>query len=492
MSDNKDFKEGLKATSLFGGVQIINILIRIVRSKFIAVLLGPEGMGINGLLNSATLMINGFTGLGLGISAVKDISEAHASGNSIRVSRTFTILKKLVWLTGSLGFLACFISSPLLSKLSFGNYEYTTAFMLVSITLLFMQIASGQNAIMQGTRHFADMAKAGVLGSLLGLFTTIPIYYFWGLNGIVPALIVASFTTVLISYYYSRRIHCDRVYMTYKDALLEGRKMINLGFYISLQTLFSLLAGYIIRIFISCYGGLTEVGLFVAGFVMIDTYVGMVFSAMGTEYYPRLASHSNGTIEEFSNTINQQIEISLILVSPLICLFLIFGNYAILLLYSEKFLPITMMLCLAMVSNYFKGPAWCIAYSFLSKGDTKAFMINELLAVSFNTVTKLLFYYWWGLTGIGAAFIVCYLVYLMQVSYICHYKYGYTINVSKFKFLFIQLLFGIICLSINYYLTTFLRLFIGSIIVLLSVSYSYVGLQRHLDISIVLKRIIKR
>ena len=44
--NRNSYKQSLKATSLFGGVQIFNILIQIIRSKFAAVLLGPEGMGV--------------------------------------------------------------------------------------------------------------------------------------------------------------------------------------------------------------------------------------------------------------------------------------------------------------------------------------------------------------------------------------------------------------------------------------------------------------
>ena len=64
--NRNSYKQSLKATSLFGGVQIFNILIQIIRSKFAAVLLGPEGMGVMGLLNSTITMISSFTNCGLG------------------------------------------------------------------------------------------------------------------------------------------------------------------------------------------------------------------------------------------------------------------------------------------------------------------------------------------------------------------------------------------------------------------------------------------
>src|SRR5690554_1976404 len=80
------YRQIVKATSLFGGVQFFQILISVVRSKFVAILLGPSGMGIVGLLTSTTGLITGLTNFGLGTSAVKNISEATATSDNERIA----------------------------------------------------------------------------------------------------------------------------------------------------------------------------------------------------------------------------------------------------------------------------------------------------------------------------------------------------------------------------------------------------------------------
>lgn len=482
MDNSKDFKEGLKATSLFGGVQVFQIFISVLKSKLVALLLGPEGMGIQGILDSTIRMINGFTGLGLGTSAVKDISEAFATGNSSRVGRTLTVLRKLVWLTGLLGFLACFLLSPVLSKISFGSYDYVIAFAAVSVTLLFMQLSSGQSALLQGTRHFRYMAKAKVLGSVLGLFTAVPLFYFFRFEGIVPAIILTYLTTLLLSWYFSRKVAYEKVQMTYGTAIKEGKGMVQMGFFISLQALLALLSGYIIRIFINRVGCIADVGLFTAGFTIVNTYLGLVFSSMGTEYYPRLASKNQLSIREFNNTINQQIEISIILISPLICSFLVFGNFAVSLLYSNKFEPVTMMLCFAIFGNLFKAPSWCIAFSFLAKADSKPFLYNEILSIIVNATLQISFYSLWGLTGIGVAYLINYILYLVQVYIICHYRYGYIASTKLLRVFLPQFLLGFICFILFVYAPSIIRFTIGCILMALSTYISYKCLNRHFDV----------
>ena len=158
--DKNSYKESLKATSLFGGVQVYNILIGIIRSKFVAVLLGPVGMGINGLLISATDLIMSLTNLGLGTSAVRDIAEANATKDAGKIALVIRVFRWLVWLTGLLGAVICLLFSPYLSYVTFGNYQYTVAFVILSSSVLFKQLATGQTALLQGMRKYADTAAA--------------------------------------------------------------------------------------------------------------------------------------------------------------------------------------------------------------------------------------------------------------------------------------------------------------------------------------------
>ena len=157
-----DYRSIFKATSLFGGVKVFTILISILRSKIVAILIGTTGVGIVGLFTSGTSLIQSITQLGLSQSAVRDVSEAHASGDQARVNRIVTVLRKLVWFTGLLGMLCVIAFSPLLSKTSFGNYDYTLSFIFLSVILLFNQLNGGQHVLLQGTRRLKYLARSSV------------------------------------------------------------------------------------------------------------------------------------------------------------------------------------------------------------------------------------------------------------------------------------------------------------------------------------------
>ena len=173
------YQQILKATSLFGGVQLINIIISIIRSKVIALFIGPLGMGISGLLNSTLNIINEVVKMGLDTAAVKEIAFSDANEQNHKLSTIIIVLKRIAWVIGILGFLLMLLFSNLFSRLAFCNTDYTFAFAWISIALLLKQLTMAQLTVLQGLRKLKLLANANIFGSILGLVITVPIYYFF-------------------------------------------------------------------------------------------------------------------------------------------------------------------------------------------------------------------------------------------------------------------------------------------------------------------------
>ena len=87
-----------KSTFLFSFVQVIRILVGVIKNKIVAILLGAEGMGIMSIFMNAMNFIKTGAGLGISQSAVKDISEANASEDNGKISRTISIVLRVVML----------------------------------------------------------------------------------------------------------------------------------------------------------------------------------------------------------------------------------------------------------------------------------------------------------------------------------------------------------------------------------------------------------
>ena len=171
------YRSVAKSNALFGSVQIFNIIIGIVRSKIVAVLLGPSGMGVMGLLNSTIDLIKSVSNMGLQTSAVRDVTLAYESNDKEKIVSINGTLSRMVWVTGLVGALLMFILAPQLSEFSFSSAQYAFHIRILSVVILLSQLTIGRNVLLQGMRKLKSLASSNVIGGLIGLLVTIPLYY---------------------------------------------------------------------------------------------------------------------------------------------------------------------------------------------------------------------------------------------------------------------------------------------------------------------------
>lgn len=471
----------MKTTSIFGGVQVFQILIQIIRSKFITVLLGPNGIGIFGLLNSTIGLISGFTNLGLGTSAIKSIATAYENGSEKRISVIVLVLKRIVCFSGIFGALITLVLSPWLSKLTFGNNDFTLSFIWISITLLFNQISSGQLGILQGMRKINYLAKANLYGSVIGLIITIPLYYKFRIDGIVPSIIISSLLSLLLSSYFIKKIDVKPVKVSVIRTIAEGKNMITMGFVISLTVLISLLTSYLLRIFISRIGGIADVGLYTAGITIVTTYVGMIFNAMGGDFFARLSSVSSDKKVCFL-TINQQAEVAILVLAPILVLFFIMINYVIVVLYSDKFIPINIMILWAALGMFFRVIIWIMGFLYLVNGGNKTYFWNEFISTIYTLFLNLFGYYIMGLTGIGISMFIAYLITMIQSLLIGKIKYCFKFNDTFIRIFVIHFFISIIGVIVAQFVLGSWRYLLGVLLIIASFFYSYFELNKRIGL----------
>ena len=479
----------MKATSLFGGVQVFNILVAIVRSKFVALWIGPTGYGIASLLNSTLNMVVGMTNLGLNQSAVKDISYNYDDYK--KVSRTIHILRRLVWFTAIFGALVMILGAPWLSEFAFENKAYTFSFVWISIALIFRQLSSGQLAILQGLRKLKKLAKANLYGNLLGLLIALPLYYFYRIDAIVPVIIISTLIAFIFTYYYSQNEKIETVKLTNREALSEGKPMIQLGVMLSISSMIGLLVAYIIQIFISHTGGVGQVGLYNAGFVILNTYVGLIFTAMGTDYFPRLSAIAD-KISEVRKTVFEQAFVAILIMTPIVVLFLIAAPIFIVLLYSKEFTPIVDMVRWGILGMVFKAVSFSMGYILIAKGDSNLFMKT---AIGFNTLLltmNITGYYFDGLEGLGISFLGYYIIHYIALRIITKNRYNFYFENHFYRVFTICILFCALSFSVTYLENQFLKYVLLLVLALSSLVFSYIQLDKKMDIKELLGKIFKR
>ena len=164
---------------------MLTIICSIVRNKLVSVWLGPSGMGLFGLYNSAIDMINVFSNMGLRTSSVRDISGAFASGNENMLARVVLIVRRWSWFLGAVGAVLTMLLAPLLSNITFGDTSHAWGYGLLSVSVLLFSVMCCEQAVLQGTKRLKTLAKASVWGNMIGLLLSVPMYYYLRMDSVL-------------------------------------------------------------------------------------------------------------------------------------------------------------------------------------------------------------------------------------------------------------------------------------------------------------------
>ena len=492
MADTKtSYHQILKTTSLFGGVQLFTIFIAIIRTKLIAVFVGPAGMGIIALLNSAIGIISGFSGLGIETSAVKHISADYKNKDLKTVSVTVSVVKKVALVTGIIGSVLTLLFSNWLSLITFGNTDQMHSFMLLSLVLLFRQLTVAELAILQGLRKMRFLAKANLYGNIFGLLLSVPLYYFYGIDAIVPTIIGISLSALFFSFYYSKKVVIEKRNVTKPQLMIEGKRIVKLGFMLTISGLLTLLTTYLIQIYVGKQGGLEQVGFYNAGFTLLNSYVGIIFTVMSTDYFPRLASISNQN-ELVRTSVSQQSFLSILIITPIIILFLTLIPLIVKVVFTPVFTTIIPMVCFGILAMLFRAVSWSMGYILIAKGDSKMFLKT---AIGFNAVSLLLNvlgYYFYGLEGLGFSFLVYYVIHFFGLKIITKKRYGFYFDSDFYQIYLICILMCLATFLFRYIPNPILKYSAMAIMAVLSIVFVLFQMNKKMALKEFFNALIKK
>jgi O-antigen/teichoic acid export membrane protein len=478
LKSNPAYKNIFKATSLFGGVQVFQVIINLLRGKIIAVLLGASGMGLNTLFSSTITMVSNLTGLGLNFSAVRDISRSKESGESEHLGRTVSVLRKWLIISATAGVTIIIASSPLLSLYTFKNYNYIWAFVLLSLMLLFNTLSSGNASVLQGTRNLKYYALHSLTGSLAALIVSAPLYFFFGVKGIVPALIITALVTYLFSQYYVSRVKISKVKVGFKEAVREGGGMVKLGVAMMLATTIAAIVNYLINTFISNYGSMSDLGLYQAGMSITSQSIGLVFTAMAIDYYPKLSavSHDNNEVRKM---VNQQGVVTMLIAPPVLLLVILFTPLVIKILLSEQFTTIIGFIRILAFGMFFKAASYSIGAISFAKGDKKVFFLLEGVGMnSANLLFLTVGYTVGGLNGLSYAFLLMHILYFIIINLITRKLYNFKLSYGLIKIILLQLALFVVAFFSLRFLSGELVYIVSGLAGAASLVYSYITLSR--------------
>lgn len=489
--EKKTYKKGLKGIAVFGGLQVYKILLSVATTKVCAIFLGPYGSGIYGLITSTLTSAEGLVSCGLGTSAVKDIAQAKTSGDSEGITTAYMTLRWLVWITGLIGTLGLMLLSNPISKLIFGTPQYANWFRIASVSILFNQLVSGQGALMTGLQRYKLIARQRLISGLLCAIISLVLYALLKVKGIVPVIVLTALVNYIVSLFVIRGVKLQKVRMSFVDALRNSGPMFKMGISIGLNWTMISLAGFTIRAYISNLSDVATVGLFTASFSLVNTYLGLVFASIESDYYPRL-SGSVDNDHDYRMIMVNEMELLIWLLSPLVAILTVFAQPVLAIFYSTKFYGANILIGWSAVSMVARVPGWAMALGIISKGNTILYLRSQLLFIAYQLGMNMVGFTVGGLTGLGISYTISQICYSLQNYYIQRKFYHLSLgkNLCQILFLTLIILCGL-CVVKMFCASVFLYT-IGSISCVLISLYSVLALNKRMNVIAIIKSRIRR
>lgn len=485
------YRRIMSSTAIFGSAQVLNILVNIIRAKLVAHILHSTGMGISSVFNSAANTIQQFALMGLNVSAVPPISQAGNDADPKVLAFTVRLVRRIVLMASLLGLVITVVFSPLLSATSFNDQKHIPYFLLLSVAVFFNVMGMGEMAVMQGMRKYKMLAFCSIVPPMCGLMLSVPIYFVWGIEGIVPAMIVGNviyFVVIrLLSYRHKKEMPQERISL--RTMWTQGRGIIKFGAVMTLGSLIGTLTTYALVAFINNIGSTEDVGFYQACNVITVQYTGLVFTAMATDYYPNLSSLIKTNIQEAFRAVNQQTEITMLMITPLAMILMLTAPLAIRILLTEEFLSIERMVCFMGMATVLKALCFARDYIIYAKGDNKMIFWVEAVWGSAKTfVIMAVFYYFLGLDGLGFGALCVSVVEVIVSLILIPWRYHFRFTRKTINLIIITTAMAAICLTGSQIPSTLEKYAVMSIINAVCIGYCIIQLNKRMDLRAIVRR----
>lgn len=429
----ESYKNIIKATSLFGGVHGLNSALDLVRSKIAAELLGPAGTGLNTIYNETRELLHSTSNLGLDLSGIRNISRRYEEWrNSKEVAEReqnkellldeIALLRSWIFLLASIGTLLCMVLAEPLSYFTFQDLDHILGFVMLSPAVGLSTIVCGEMIVLKATRRIKLVASITLAFVILAILVTLPFYYFFGINGVLPALVMLCLSEALLVISFSFRRYKPRFFFK-TEKLKAGFPILKLGIAFALAGMLTHGTQLAIRAFFNHEGGLILVGLYGAGYSIFMKLCNIAFASVDSDYFPRLSGIFNN-LEERRATVYRQIRVTIPISLLIAAITIPLLPYLLPLLNTEEYMPAVRMAQFSIASIVFRAIYLPFSYLTLAAGTSRIFLFLEFLSNVIIVACIYTCYQFWQLDGVGIGLLLAQIIDTVISFFVAKFKFN--------------------------------------------------------------------
>ncbi len=418
-----------------GSGSLVTMLFTIISTKIMAVMLGPQWTGLNGMLAQTIATSASIATLNGSTAIVQGAASRSASERYRYLAHIICIyLVTNVCLALGLWFGAPFMARWLISD---DSATARTLFRLLIIPIFLSSVVSYCISVINAHRGIGRLALIQIVGGMVNAAVAYPAaraIQHGNTYAIIWSNILAPLAVILIGCALMWRAGWLQPIVTAMRAPFE-RSLAQYFFKFAGVTFITGLAvsgiQLLIRAMIVADFGLAGVGIFNAAWTMSMTYVTLVVTALTTYYLPTLSATHD--VAERTLLMQRVFRFVTVTITPLIIGVMLFKPLVIRLLFAPEYLPATKIMHWMLIGDYFKVTSWVFAMPMLAYADLKAFFWSELVVyICFLGMTIIAVKYFNSVEGVGISFLLMYIGYSMFTWWYARSKYQLRLGKSSF------------------------------------------------------------
>lgn len=404
------FARILRSSALMGGAQAVTLAMAFLRSKLIAVLIGPSGIGLMGVFSTFNSNVATIAGWGLATSAVRVVAGA---GNAERAAKAAAVRRfglKLAW--G--GFFGVLVLVLPVGQLTFESQKYALELFLAGLAVPCIIATTMWSSLLQADGHISSLARTQMISSVAGLMIGLPFIYFFGSVGIALSILLAALVAAYVTWRTAARLSPPSADEADQAAM---RELLHLGLVLQIGSVLGAVSTYLVRVLIlrshgdDLAAGLADAGYYQAAFAITGSLPGVIFGVTNSDFYPRVAAAKDEA--EARIITEKQVQASLLLALPFLTALLALGPWAVRFLYAQGFEPAVPLLDWFTWSIFCNLLGWPLGFWVMARRSKRAIALFQGLL----SVAMFLLAAWlvprWGVKGAAIAFFGAAVIYTL-------------------------------------------------------------------------------
>ena len=405
----------IKNTFIIFSSRIVAILFSLLLNKYIAIKLGPEGIGLFGQLKSLIAIATNYSNGGISSATIRLFSRYKNNlrmkqllfNNLISYSVLFIVPLTILFL----------IFSKHISIYLFGSENYITAINFFAVSFVFYSIVINFQSIINGQSRFILLSILIILQSLVNLTVGVVFISLYNEHGLMLFLFISqSFLAISIILYAMK-------YKNFTSKIGVKTNLFKLFFQYTIMSSSTAIilptTLILLRMMIQKDLGTDYMGYWQASWQLSEVFIGIIISTLASYYIPKLSQHKN--YHNYLNELKKTILFSMLIVIPAVIFIYFLRDYIIELLYSEQFLVISDFVAVQLIGDILKVLFIVLNATMTIFALTKYYIFVELFhAVFFLSLSWFLLDYY-GFMGLAYAYILSYLI-SISLQYILVYR----------------------------------------------------------------------